>query len=150
MDEFCIIPVGGVQLYLLLLGQRETVPHRACCREALTAEVFVRHASRRLSRYLAGHGSVLLEGRRVLLTSGVGRDTCFLMPGPGNPFHMCSLGMGTVTGQRKWADSGEGMADKMVGAEGWIGESFKRRKQLGIAGHMFNPSIQEAEKGRSL
>lgn len=42
------------------------------------------------------------------------------------------------------------MADKMVGAEGWIGESFKRRKQLGIAGHMFNPSIQEAEKGRSL
>lgn len=47
MDEFCIIPVGGVQLYLLLLGQRETVPHRACCREALTAEVFVRHASRR-------------------------------------------------------------------------------------------------------
>lgn len=49
--NFCLIPVGGAQPCLLLLGQRKTipisVPHRACCGEALSAEAVVCPASRR-------------------------------------------------------------------------------------------------------
>lgn len=56
---------------------------------------------------------------------------------------------GDSDGTKEIGRSGEGMVDKTIGAEGWIGEGFKRRKQLGLTGHMFNPSVQEAEKGRS-
>lgn len=147
-DLICLIPVGGVQFRLLFLCQRETVPisvpYRSCCREALSTEVFVCHASRRQEAEQASSTAWVCtvnfwDGQRHLLSHAQAWQSLSYV----------QAWNGDRDGTKGIGRSGEGMADKMIGAEGWIGESFKRRKQLGITGHMFNPSVQEAEKGRS-